>query len=167
MLARIVTRPLPDDTGDERAALKRAHALFPIIWETLRRRGRQTIQFSKAAMPVLNQAVRPFTAKRHARTRWSILQQGWPCRISLGVGCPCGRLAQSRRVVGSCLPLPCPGARPGQGGAVRNRPEGKRLPLSGRCALTSGRRATCGVKGAGSKRATLPRRPDLLGNLTV
>ena len=65
MLTRIVTQPLPDDTGDEKAALESVHALFPVTREILRRHGRQTIQFSKVAIPVLNQMVRPFTAKWH------------------------------------------------------------------------------------------------------
>lgn len=65
MLTRIVTQPLPDDTGDEKAALESVHALFPVTREILRRHGRQTTQFSKVAIPVLNQVVRPFTAKWH------------------------------------------------------------------------------------------------------
>lgn len=65
MLTRIVTQPLSDDTGDEKAALKSVYALFPVTREILRQHGRQTIQFSKVAIPVLNQVVRPFTAKWH------------------------------------------------------------------------------------------------------
>ena len=65
MLTRIVTQPLPDDTGDEKAALESVHALFTVTREILRRHGRQAIQFSKVAIPVLNQVVRPFTAKWH------------------------------------------------------------------------------------------------------
>ena len=65
MLTRIVTQPLPNDTGDEKAALESVHALFPVTREILRRQGRQTTQFSKVAIPVLNQVVRPFTAKWH------------------------------------------------------------------------------------------------------
>ncbi len=65
MLTRIVTQPLPDGAGDEKAALESVHALFPVTREILRRHGRQTIQFSKVAIPVLNQVVRPFTAKWH------------------------------------------------------------------------------------------------------
>ena len=65
MLTRIVTQPLPDDAGDEKAALESVHALFPVTREILRRHGRQAIQFSKVAIPVLNQVVRPFTAKWH------------------------------------------------------------------------------------------------------
>ena len=65
MLTRIVTQPLPSEDGDEKTALDSIYALFGITREILRRRGRGTIQFSKIAIPVLNQVVRPFTAKWH------------------------------------------------------------------------------------------------------
>ena len=65
MLTRIVTQPLPADAGDEKAALESVYSLFPTTREILRRHGRQAIQFSKVAIPVLNQIVRPFTAKWH------------------------------------------------------------------------------------------------------
>ncbi|MCY3801778.1 MAG: hypothetical protein OXG46_09375 [Chloroflexi bacterium] len=65
MLTRIVTQPLPSEAGDQKTALDSVYSLFPTTREILRRRGRQTIQFSKIAIPVLNQLVRPFTAKWH------------------------------------------------------------------------------------------------------
>ena len=65
MLTRIVTQPLPSEAGDEKTALDSVYSLFGITREILRRRGRGTIQFSKVAIPVLNQVVRPFTAKWH------------------------------------------------------------------------------------------------------
>ncbi len=65
MLTRIVTQPLPSAAGDEKTALDSIYALFGITREILRRHGRGTIQFSKVAIPVLNQVVRPFTAKWH------------------------------------------------------------------------------------------------------
>lgn len=65
MLTRIVTQPLPADAGDEKTALDSVYSLFPTTREILRRRGRKAIQFSKVAIPVLNQIVRPFTAKWH------------------------------------------------------------------------------------------------------
>ena len=65
MLTRIVTQPLPVEEGDEKTALDSVYSLFPTFREILRRRGRGTIQFSKVAVPVLNQVVRPFTAKWH------------------------------------------------------------------------------------------------------
>ena len=65
MLTRIVTQPLPAQHGDEKTALDSVHALFDITREILRRRGRRAIEFSKVAIPALNQVVRPFTAKWH------------------------------------------------------------------------------------------------------
>ena len=65
MLTRIVTQPLPETNGDEESALKSVHALFGITREILRRKGRECVQFTKLAVVVLNQIVRPFTAKWH------------------------------------------------------------------------------------------------------
>ena len=65
MLTRIVTQPLPAESGDELTALASVYSLFHTTREILRRRGRTTILFSKVAIPVLNQVVRPFTAKWH------------------------------------------------------------------------------------------------------
>ena len=68
MLTRIVTQPLPSEVGDEQTALDSVYSLFPTTREILRQRGRGTIQFSKVAIPVLNQVVRPFTAKWHGES---------------------------------------------------------------------------------------------------
>ena len=65
MLTRITTQPLPEEAGDEETALSSVYSLFPITREILRRQGRGTITFAKIAIPVLNQVVRPFTAKWH------------------------------------------------------------------------------------------------------
>ena len=65
MLTRIVTQPLPAEVGDEQTALDSVYSLFATTREILRRHGRGAINFSKVAIPVLNQVVRPFTAKWH------------------------------------------------------------------------------------------------------
>ena len=65
MLTRIVTQPLPPEAGDEQAALESVYSLAPATREILRHHGRASIQFSKVAVPVLNQVVRPFTARWH------------------------------------------------------------------------------------------------------
>ena len=65
LLTRIVTQPLPAEAGDEQTALDSVYSLFPATREILRRRGRGSIHFSKVAIPVLIQVVRPFTAKWH------------------------------------------------------------------------------------------------------
>jgi hypothetical protein len=65
LLTRVVTQPLPESAGDERAALDSAHQLFGITRGILRAKGRRCVQFTKLAVIVLNQIVRPFTAKWH------------------------------------------------------------------------------------------------------
>ena len=65
MLTRIVTQPLPSEDGDDKTALDSVHSLFPTTREILRRYGPGAVEFSKIAIPVLNQQVRPFTAKWH------------------------------------------------------------------------------------------------------
>ena len=68
MLLRVVTQPLPSEGGDESTALDSIYALFPVTREILRRRGRSAMSFSKVAIPVMNQVVRPFTTKWHPRS---------------------------------------------------------------------------------------------------
>ena len=65
MLTRIVTQPLPPEAGDEQSALESVYFLAPATRDILRHHGRASIQFSKVAVPVLNQIIRPFTAKWH------------------------------------------------------------------------------------------------------
>jgi hypothetical protein len=54
--------------GDEKAALDSVHALFPLTRDILKRHGSGAGEFAKLAIPVLNQIVRPFTAKWHRAT---------------------------------------------------------------------------------------------------
>ncbi len=68
MLLRVVTQPLPSEGGDESTALDSIYALFPVTRGILRRRGRSAISFSKVAIPVMNQVVRPFTTKWHPQS---------------------------------------------------------------------------------------------------
>ena len=65
MLTRIVTQQLPKEHGDEQKALDSIYSLFPTTRNILKKYGRKTINFSKTAIPILNQKVRPFTAKWH------------------------------------------------------------------------------------------------------
>lgn len=65
LLTRVVTQPLSDEHGDEKTALESAYSLFGLTREVLKRKGRHCIQFTKIAVVVLNQIVRPFTAKWH------------------------------------------------------------------------------------------------------
>jgi len=53
--------------GEETAALKSIYDLFALTRSTIKRRGRHCINFTRIAVVILNQKVRPFTAKWHRR----------------------------------------------------------------------------------------------------
>lgn len=65
MLTRITTQPLPGGHGDEEAALESVHKLFGLTREIIKKHGRDCQRFTMLAIVVLNQIVRPFTAKWH------------------------------------------------------------------------------------------------------
>jgi len=65
LLTRIATQPLPTERGDEQTALESIHTLFSLTRSTIKNHGRDCINFTKIAVVVLNQIVRPFTAKWH------------------------------------------------------------------------------------------------------
>ena len=69
LLTRITTQPLPDEAGVEQTALDSIHALFGITRKTLKDHGRGCDQFARIAIIVLNQVVRPFTAKWHRKSQ--------------------------------------------------------------------------------------------------
>ena len=55
-------------TGMRRPALQSVFAIFPLTREILRKHGSGAGEFAKLAIPVLNQIIRPFTAKWHRRS---------------------------------------------------------------------------------------------------
>ena len=65
LLTRIATQRLPDDAGMESSALESVYSLFGITRGILREHGRDSIGFAKIAIIILNQVVRPFTARWH------------------------------------------------------------------------------------------------------
>ena len=65
LLTRIATQPLPKEHGDESTALDSIHSIFDLTREVIKRRGRLCIEFTKIAIVILNQKIRPFTAKWH------------------------------------------------------------------------------------------------------
>lgn len=67
LLTRITTQPLEEGTGDEDTALTSIYNIFPITREILKNKGRQAESFTKVAIIVLNQIIRPFTAKWHKK----------------------------------------------------------------------------------------------------
>jgi hypothetical protein len=67
LITRAATQHLDPEEGDEAAALASIHDLFDLTRETIKRNGRHCINFTRIAVVVLNQKVRPFTAKWHPR----------------------------------------------------------------------------------------------------
>jgi hypothetical protein len=65
LLTRIATQQLQPEHGDEEIALKSIYSLFGLTREVIKRQGRHCIEFTKIAVVILNQVVRPFTAKWH------------------------------------------------------------------------------------------------------
>jgi hypothetical protein len=65
LLTRVTTQYLAPEDGDEKTALDGVHAIFPLTGDILRRQGSGCGEFAKLAIPVLNQIIRPFTAKWH------------------------------------------------------------------------------------------------------
>ena len=68
LLTRITAQPLPVEYGDEKTALDSVYSLFVTTREVIREYGPECINFTKIAIVVLNQVVRPFTAKWHRKS---------------------------------------------------------------------------------------------------
>ncbi len=68
LLTRITTQPLPIEHGDEKTALNSVYSLFETTREVIREHGPECINFTKIAIVVLNQVIRPFTAKWHRKS---------------------------------------------------------------------------------------------------
>lgn len=65
LLTRVTTQELPTEYGNEAVALDSVYDLFGLTREVIKRRGRSCVEFTKIAIIILNQKVRPFTSKWH------------------------------------------------------------------------------------------------------
>jgi len=65
LLTRVTTQALQAGQCEEKTALESVHSLFPLTREIIKRNGRGCIEFTKIAIIVLNQIIRPFTTKWH------------------------------------------------------------------------------------------------------
>ena len=65
LLTRITTQSLPNGDGIEKSALDSIYSIFPLTREILKKTGRECGDFAKISIVVLNQIIRPFTAKWH------------------------------------------------------------------------------------------------------
>jgi hypothetical protein len=65
LLTRVTIQKLPVEHGDEQTALESVYKIFGLTREIIKHYGRDCIEFTKLAIIVLNQIIRPFTAKWH------------------------------------------------------------------------------------------------------
>lgn len=65
LLTRVATQELKVETGDEKTALESVYSLFSITRDILKSNGASCINFARIAIIILNQKIRPFTAKWH------------------------------------------------------------------------------------------------------
>lgn len=67
LITRITTQPLTLNDGEETTALASVYSLFDITRTILKEKGRNAPAFTRIAIIILNQVVRPFTAKWHKK----------------------------------------------------------------------------------------------------
>lgn len=69
LITRSAIQPLPNDVGNEIAALESIYSIFPTTREILKEYGRRGKSFSKITIIVLNEVIRPFTSKWHKKVK--------------------------------------------------------------------------------------------------
>lgn len=79
LLTRITTQRLKLEHGDEQTALDSIHSLFNTTREILKKYGSTCIEFTKISIIILNQIVRPFTAKWHKKSIEGIFNTSEGC----------------------------------------------------------------------------------------
>ena len=79
LLTRIATQPLDAEHGDEKTALDSVFSLFAITRQVLKNNTKNCTEFTKIAIIVLNQVVRPFTAKWHRLSIQGALNDAEQC----------------------------------------------------------------------------------------
>ena len=80
MLTRVATQDLAAIHGDEKSALESVYSLFPTTRAIIKDTGRDCIEFTKIAVVVLNQKIRPFTAKWHKESLTGAFDDARRCK---------------------------------------------------------------------------------------
>ncbi|GAB5517164.1 hypothetical protein [Rhodopirellula baltica] len=79
LVTRITTQPLASGEGTEKAALESVYALFGLTRNTIKAHGRHCREFSRLAIVILNQKIRPFTAKWHRLSEEGVFSDQASC----------------------------------------------------------------------------------------
>ena len=80
MQTRIITQDLNENEGDETSALESIAKLFQLTRDVLKKYGRHSPDFSRIALFILNEEVRPFTAKWHKLSLSGALNDKEQCK---------------------------------------------------------------------------------------
>ena len=80
LLTRIATQPLDAEHGDEKTALTSVFSLFALTRQVLKNNTRNCTEFTKIAIVILNQVIRPFTAKWHRLSLLGAFDEPEKCR---------------------------------------------------------------------------------------
>ena len=81
LLTRITTQPLFDDEGMEQTALESIYSMFPVTREIIKAHGKNCVGFARIAIIILNQVIRPFTAKWHRLSQAKVFEDKNKCII--------------------------------------------------------------------------------------
>ena len=81
LLTRIATQPILNNDGDEQTALESVYSLFSITRNIIKDHGRNCEGFARIAIIILNQIIRPFTARWHKRSSKNALQDPINCAL--------------------------------------------------------------------------------------
>lgn len=65
LLTRVTTQYIDEDFGDEETALVSIKDIFHLTREIIKKYKRDCMEFTKIAIVILNQVIRPFTTKWH------------------------------------------------------------------------------------------------------
>jgi len=80
LITRTTTQRLAKENGNELAAIDSVYQIFPLTRQIIKENGRNCIEFTKIAIVVLNQVIRPFTTKWHKLSLESALQDKKICK---------------------------------------------------------------------------------------
>lgn len=81
LLTRIATQHLKPEHGDETTALQSIYKLFDITRNIIKTHGKDCIEFAKIAIVILNQVIRPFTAKWHKESLAGSFKDAEKCNL--------------------------------------------------------------------------------------
>ena len=73
LITRVATQKLPENFGDEVSALDSIYSIFQVTRDILKSHGRLAKSFTKISIIILNQIIRPFTAKWHKQKNEGLL----------------------------------------------------------------------------------------------